>query len=290
MAIANLGDVPKPGPKQVLLRIHAFSLNYRDILVVDHSPNYPLQAKPDLIPGSDGAGIVEESGTESRWKKGDHVVIHPNTWLSGTDGRDWKFEETLGAGHLDGTFRRWMLVDDEHLTPAPKGISLEEACTLYTAGVTAYRALYHGGVDVKPGTTLLTQGTGGVSCYAIMVILSFVFSLVLKFCSCHLDCCRGWRYSNSHIVFGREARNRSKARRHTPCQLPKASGLVLQGTRGHQRQGCGFGRRRDRGGIHRADCQMHGICWKNQHHRRAIPRSPRTRRHNDGHFVRCKDL
>ena len=153
----------------MLVEIHAFALNYRDKLVIDHNAGYPLQAKPDLIPGSDGAGIVEDVGSGSVWKKGDRVVIHPNTWITGTDGRDFVFDKTMGGGNVDGTFRRFMVTSDDMLFRAPAELSFEEACTLYTAGVTAYRALFYGGARVQPGMTVLTQGTGGVSCYAIMV-------------------------------------------------------------------------------------------------------------------------
>lgn len=171
LTLNHLGDLPIPGPKEVLVRLAAFSLNYRDKLVIDHSPDYPLRTSPNLIPGSDGAGTIESAGSSSRWKKGDRVVIHPSTWLHGVDGADWKFEETMGGGTFDGTFRRWMVVSDEHLIHAPAGLSLEEAAGMFTAGATAYRALFHGGVELKPGVTVLTQGTGGVSSYGILVSL-----------------------------------------------------------------------------------------------------------------------
>lgn len=169
LTLNDLGPVPTPGTKQVLVRIAAFSLNYRDKLVVAHSADYPLKTGPNLIPGSDGAGVIENVGSDSHWKKGDLVVIHPNTWFQGTDGSEWKFEETLGGGTLDGTFRRWMVVGDDHLIRAPAGLPLEESAGMFTAGVTAYRALFYGGVELKPGVTVLTQGTGGVSSYGILV-------------------------------------------------------------------------------------------------------------------------
>jgi NADPH:quinone reductase-like Zn-dependent oxidoreductase len=62
LAIGDLGPIPKPQANQVLVRVHAASLNYRDRLVVDHNPSYPTKAKKNLIPGSDGAGIVEAVG------------------------------------------------------------------------------------------------------------------------------------------------------------------------------------------------------------------------------------
>jgi NADPH:quinone reductase-like Zn-dependent oxidoreductase len=169
LTLKDLGPIPKPQAKQVLVRLHAASLNYRDRLVVDHSTSYPIIAKRDLIPGSDGAGVVQEAGPDSIWKKRDRVVIHPNQWKSGPDPRGFALDKVFGGGETDGTFRRWAVVDDESLFKAPDALSLEEAATIHTAGVTAFRALVYGGVKLEPGVTVLTQGTGGVSCYAIMV-------------------------------------------------------------------------------------------------------------------------
>ena len=76
----------------------------------------------------------------------------------------------MGGGDVDGTLRRWMVVSDEQVIRAPAGLSLEEASTLFTAGATAYRAVFMAGAgEMGAGRTVLTQGTGGVSCFAIMV-------------------------------------------------------------------------------------------------------------------------
>lgn len=168
LVLKDLDSPPTPGPKEILVRIHAFSLNYRDILNVDHDSDYPLTPKKDLIPGSDGAGIVEAAGSESGWKQGDRVVIHPNNWLSG-DPRNYTFDQTLGGAGTDGTFRRYILVDKESAFKAPDSMTLQEASTIFTAGVTAWNVLYYGDPKLGPGSTVLTQGTGGVSCYAIQV-------------------------------------------------------------------------------------------------------------------------
>ena len=168
LALSDLGPIPKPQANQVLVRVHAASLNYRDRLVVDISDSYPTKAKKNLVPGSDGAGIVEAVGPSSIWKKGDKVVMHPNDW-KGYDPRKLDMYNILGGGEVDGTFRRWMVVDDDRIFKAPDVLSSEEAATMFTAGVTAFRALFHGGVKLGPGVKVLTQGMGGVSCYAIMV-------------------------------------------------------------------------------------------------------------------------
>jgi NADPH:quinone reductase-like Zn-dependent oxidoreductase len=168
LVLKDLGPPPSPGPKEILVRIHAFALNYRDILNVDHDPDYPLTPKENLIPGSDGAGIIEAAGSDSRWKQGDRVVIHPNTWMSG-DPRNYIFDQTRGGASLDGTFQRYILVNEEFAFKAPDSMTLQEASTLFTAGVTAWNVLCYGDPKLGAGDTVLTQGTGGVSCYAIQV-------------------------------------------------------------------------------------------------------------------------
>jgi len=167
--LATLDSIPKPGPNQVLVRIHAAALNYRDILVINHDPNYLVKTKKDLIPGADGAGEIHEVGQGSNWQKGDRVIVHPNTWMTGSDVADYRLDLTTGGGDVDGTFTQYMLLDDDRVFSAPAHLSYEEACTVVTAGVTAYNGLFYGEPKVGPGMTVLTQGTGGVSCYAIMV-------------------------------------------------------------------------------------------------------------------------
>ncbi|EME39627.1 hypothetical protein DOTSEDRAFT_56948 [Dothistroma septosporum NZE10] len=168
-ALNGPGTVPKPGPTQALVRTRAVALNYRDILIVTHSPAYPLKAKPGLVPGSDGAGVVEEAGPDSRRKQGDRVILQPNTLKTGTDVRVFDLSKTLSGGDEDGTFRRYVVMNDERIVHTPKDLTFEEACTMYTAGVTAWHALFHGHIKLEPEMTVLTQGTGGLSCFAIQI-------------------------------------------------------------------------------------------------------------------------
>ena len=214
LTLFDLGAPPKPGPNEILVRIAAFSLNYRDKLVIDHSRAYPILAVPNLIPGSDGAGTVHSAGSSSTWKAGDRVIVHPNTWLHGNDDREFKFDKTMGGGPTDGTFRRWMLLRDEQVVRAPDGLSLEEAATVFTAGVTAYRALFHNCTGpVKEGMTVLTQGTGGVSAYAIMV-RRLVLAASCRSGDAELsdsDRCRRWSHCNRYIFIRQEARSGSPA-------------------------------------------------------------------------------
>ncbi|KAK0333470.1 hypothetical protein LTR91_025847 [Friedmanniomyces endolithicus] len=76
--------------------------------------------------------------------------------------------DSFAGTTADGMLRRWLVWDDDRLFRAPSHLSLEEASTLFVAGVTAYRALFYGSFRPQPGMTVLTQGTGGVSCFAIL--------------------------------------------------------------------------------------------------------------------------
>lgn len=123
-----------------------------------------------LVPCSDAAGIVEELGTDSVWKAGDRVILHPNTWLNGRDERGFDITKAFGAGTVAGTLTEYMVVGDERLIKVPEHLSLEEASVLPTAGSTACHSLFF--VPEQPvgdGTWVLVQGTGGVSTIAIQV-------------------------------------------------------------------------------------------------------------------------
>lgn len=99
------------------------------------------------------------------------MVILPSPWFTGNDSRDFLFDACRGAGNEDGTFQRYVVCDERCLFKAPESMTLQEASTIYGAGLTSYRALFHSDSkpELGPGSTVLTQGTGGVSCYAIQV-------------------------------------------------------------------------------------------------------------------------
>ncbi|KAF2872943.1 hypothetical protein BDV95DRAFT_490055 [Massariosphaeria phaeospora] len=164
--------VPTPGPNQVLVRLTAASLNYRDYLIATRNPQYPGDHVADLVPGSDGAGVIHTAGSSSSWRgrEGTLVVIHPCAWLDG-DVTQLDQSRILGGRAVDGTLQSWLLVDDGYPIPAPKNLTAEEAACLFTAGSTAWAAI-RGGLDGRldgQGQTVLTQGTGGVSCFAIQI-------------------------------------------------------------------------------------------------------------------------
>lgn len=155
---------PKPSYGQVLVKIKAVSLNYRDLLVVKggYGRNLPLP----LVPCSDGVGEVADVGEGvTRVKRGDRVAgIYMQTWTSG-ELNESKAKSALG-GAINGVLAEYVLFDEDGLVHIPKHLSYEEAATLPCAAVTAWHALITEG-SLKPGDTVLVLGTGGVSIFAL---------------------------------------------------------------------------------------------------------------------------
>ncbi len=157
---------PRPGPGQVLLKMRAISLNYRDILMVagHYNPKQPLP----LIPCSDGVGVVTEVGDGvADLAVGDRVAtLFAQDWHSGRPTHD-KVRTTLG-GPLDGTLADHMVLPATGVIRVPDHLNDIEAATLPCAALTAWSALVTQG-DVGPGDTVLVQGTGGVSIFALKI-------------------------------------------------------------------------------------------------------------------------
>lgn len=156
---------PAPGPGQVLVRVRAASLNFRDLLLVKGLYN-PKLALPRIM-GSDSAGEVLAVGAGvSRFKPGDRVA---NTFMPfWEDGpiTDAAAKGTYGSDQ-DGVFAELIAVSERGLVPVPQHLSYEEAATLPCAAVTAWNALTAAGTG--PDTTVLLQGTGGVSIFALQL-------------------------------------------------------------------------------------------------------------------------
>lgn len=158
---------PEPGRGQVLVRLHAVSLNYRDLLIVNGQ--YPFAVNPErLIPVSDGAGEIVALGPEvRRFKGGERVAgLFSQSWLGGEQVPDmW---HTALGGAVDGVLAQYRVFDEDGLVVLPEHLSYEQGATLPCAGVTAWNSLY-GGRPLKAGETVLTLGTGGVSIFAIQL-------------------------------------------------------------------------------------------------------------------------
>ena len=155
---------PVPGPGQVLVRIRAASLNYRDLLISKGLYNPKLRLP--LIPLSDGAGEVAATGAgATRFKPGDRVTpCFMPAWAAGPLD-EAKARSALG-GDVDGVLAEEVVLPEEGLVPIPEHLTFEEAATLPCAAVTAWHALVESG-GIQPGQTVLTQGSGGVSVFAL---------------------------------------------------------------------------------------------------------------------------
>jgi len=164
----ELGEKPDPvpGPGQILMRVRAASLNYRDLLMARGHYGGPL--KPDFVPLSDGAGEVAAlGGGVTRWKVGDKVcAAYYPTWLSGPMRPEYR-DGGLGQTNVDGTLAEYVLVGENGVVRMPANLSFEEASTLPCAAVTAWTALFGEGLRTLPGQSLLVLGTGGVSMFAL---------------------------------------------------------------------------------------------------------------------------
>jgi len=154
---------PQPGPGDVVVKILAASFNFRDLLMTKGLYNPKLRLP--RIPCSDGSGeIVSVGEGVTRWKVGDRVAgIFMQNWLDGAP-TPAKTKGALG-GDIDGTLAEYVLLKESGLVAIPDGLSFEEAATLPCAAVTAWNALAYG--DLSPDSTVLIQGTGGVSIFVL---------------------------------------------------------------------------------------------------------------------------
>ena len=160
--------VPKPGASQVLIKMHAWSLNYRDLMTI--TGRYNPRLKLPQVPLSDGAGEIVEIGPGVRnVRVGDKVA---NTffehWTEGIPTDD-KAKTALGAGR-DGVLAEYVVLHEDGVIPFPEHLTYVEAATLPCAALTAWNALMCES-RIKPGDTILTLGTGGVSVFALQFAL-----------------------------------------------------------------------------------------------------------------------
>lgn len=159
--------VPSPQRGEVRVRVHAVSLNYRDIAMLRKT--YPVPHRKGLIPTSDGAGEVVALGDGvTDYKVGDRVVgiFHPR-WFG---GRIPANVSQYGYGsEIDGWLVEQKVLSQESVVRIPDGLTYEDVATLPCAALTAWSALT-GSAPVHSGHTVLTLGTGGVSIFAIQLV------------------------------------------------------------------------------------------------------------------------
>jgi NADPH:quinone reductase-like Zn-dependent oxidoreductase len=157
-------DQPTPSFGEILVRVRASSLNFHDYAVVAGM----LPVDDGRIPMSDGAGQVEAVGEGvTSFAVGDRVM---STFFPGWPGGPVSLERTQGVpgDHINGFAAEYVCMPASAFTAMPRGYSFEEAATLPCAALTAWRALFVVN-DIRPGTTVLTQGSGGVSVFALQM-------------------------------------------------------------------------------------------------------------------------
>ena len=150
-------------PREVCVRVHAASLNYRDLITVNMGVSH------ELIPLSDGAGVVEDVGEEVvHLKKGDRVVgLFFPLWQSGNMDAN-KFAAARGGVPTDGMLAHYVYGLEDSFVKFPNYLTYEEASTLPCAGLTAWNALVVRG-QLQAGETIVIQGTGGVALFALQL-------------------------------------------------------------------------------------------------------------------------
>ncbi|PIL25801.1 hypothetical protein GSI_11551 [Ganoderma sinense ZZ0214-1] len=168
----TLQEAPIPQLKsdEVLLKVHAVSLQYRDLLVA--KGQYSFGLKPNVVPGSDMAGeIVALGEAVVGWQVGERVM--PNFSLAHVFGEpsEESMATALGAP-IDGVLTEYKAIPAHTLVRIPKHLSYEQASILPCAAVTAYNALLGGNRKLKGGDTVLIQGTGGVSVFGLQLAVA----------------------------------------------------------------------------------------------------------------------
>jgi len=159
--VAHEEPTPTPGSGEVLVRVKATAVNFRDIFTLKGQSPFPV--KTGVIPMSDAAGEVAAVGAGvTRFKVGDRVInAFFRNWYGGPRAPNL---ETYGSDH-DGWLAEFKVVGADALSLAPRHLTFEEAATLPCVAVTAWSAL----AGVRAGDTVLTQGAGGVAVFALQL-------------------------------------------------------------------------------------------------------------------------
>jgi NADPH:quinone reductase-like Zn-dependent oxidoreductase len=167
---------PKPGTNQVLVRMSAVSLNYRDRLAVEGLYNKHMEFP--MVQVADGAGEVVETGPGvTRFRLGDRVMTnYATTWIDGEPSGD-EYMHTLG-NTIQGALAEYLVLNEECFIPVPDYLTDEEASTLPCAGLTAWFALVEKG-QLRAGQTVLIQGTGGVSLFGLQIARSMGANIIV---------------------------------------------------------------------------------------------------------------
>jgi NADPH:quinone reductase-like Zn-dependent oxidoreductase len=169
------GPSPTPGPGEVLIRVRATSLNYRDLITVKKQAGREVAG---VVPLSDGAGEVAAVGEGvTRWGPGDRVAgCFFQAWSSGPF--DLAYHKSDLGGSLDGMLAEEVVLREDGLVRIPDHLSFEEAACLPCAALTSWYAMTTRG-GFRPGDWLLALGTGGVSVFALQFAVALGGTVVI---------------------------------------------------------------------------------------------------------------
>jgi NADPH:quinone reductase-like Zn-dependent oxidoreductase len=155
---------PVAGPHDVVVRLNALSLNYRDRLVVDGFDRW--RPSEPRIPVSDGAGVIVATGSSvTLFKEGDRVapIFYPG-WIDNQPTTE-KMQGALGGGAADGLYAEYAVIEEAAVVGVPSHLTDEEAATLPCAALTAWNGVAEG-PRLREGDTVVVLGTGGVAIFA----------------------------------------------------------------------------------------------------------------------------
>lgn len=160
-------EKPSPAAGEVLVKIHAASINYRDLLIL--SGQSASGGSDPVIPLSDGAGEITALGENvTEWQIGDRVC--PTFFRDWQDGRfNMSYHKAARGGSCDGVLAEFITAPADSLVRIPEHLDYAEAATLPCAGLTAWHSLMENAHPVREGDTVLCLGTGGVSIFALQI-------------------------------------------------------------------------------------------------------------------------
>lgn len=165
------GKVPSPAANQILVKVSAVSLNYRDNLLIDNGFGLSHPGGEALVPASDAAGAVVATGAAvTRFKAGDRVI---STFIPGwIDGPGFGTARTPNGltlgGAAQGVLSEYVVLDENWAVKAPESLNDSQASALPCAGLTAWTALVERG-NLHAGQTVVVQGTGGVALFGLQI-------------------------------------------------------------------------------------------------------------------------
>lgn len=168
LKLNNGNTVPQLGDEDVLVEMRAASLNYRDLAILKKS----IESTPNVIPGSDGAGVVLKVGSSvSTFNKGDRVVTHLARGVEEDELPNFRHIMSGLGQKIDGTLTEFGVYHQSTLVKMPNNLGFEQAATLTCSALTAWNALFGlKGRELQVGEWILVQGTGGVSVAALQVL------------------------------------------------------------------------------------------------------------------------